>query len=343
MLAIQRTSLIGAAALAAVACSRTTPDTQWPPPPPSDGLPYLPFPEGSEEPGAASPEPAAGASGPKPIDASLPDAPPAALDRSAECKDKSCELKSWLPDPAFANGVPGGAASPAAIWSQRITAGSVLAVPRHHAIELVGVVLEGGVLLAADDGAAGRQLGKWDALRAPGAGVTLRASADGARLLLAIATGKATLAEALAHAKEKPWEVRWKKRPAPIATARLSDAKNHAWGGGAFHARIAFGGELQLPASLETLLASENAAIAEHDHPTWEHIAILEGKGTLTIAGAPHPVKPGALFHIPSGVKHAYAPAGSSRLLAVQIYTPSGPEQRFIKLAEEAAAKQAAE
>jgi mannose-6-phosphate isomerase-like protein (cupin superfamily) len=324
-----------------IACSSTVPESQYPPPAPRDGLPYIPFAEENEfsedaEPASAPAEPSA--KGPAAIDGALPDSPTLALDRKAACAQKQCELKAWLPDPAFAKSLPAGEPSPAAIWAQEISGGSTLVLPRHHALEVLAIVVGGGLLALGDDG-GGRKLAVWDAVRVPGAGVSLKADKDGAKLVLAVSSSKGTLAEALEHAKAKPWEVRWKKRPSAIASSSLKDAKDLAWGGGAFHARIAFGGEYQVPASLETLLAGADAAIAEHDHPGWEHIAVLEGAGTMKLGGANHPVSAGSIFHIPKGVRHAFAPSGSSRLLAVQIYTPSGPEQRFIKLAGEDKAK----
>ena len=84
----------------------------------------------------------------------------------------------------------------------------------------------------------------------------------------------------------------------------------------------------------ESLLTSADAAIPEHAHDDWEHIAILEGAGTMKVAGKNHPVTAGAVFDMPKGVKHSFTPSGKSRLLAVQLYTPSGAERRFVKLAE---------
>jgi mannose-6-phosphate isomerase-like protein (cupin superfamily) len=325
---------------ASVACSSTVPDTKYPPPPPSDGLPYIPFPEQDEFAfgDEATALPSATHERPAAVDGTLPDEPSVSLQRKAACTDKQCKLDGWLPDAAFAKSVPGAEPSPAALWSHELAAGSTLALPRHHALEVLAVVLRGSVLALGDDGGGGRKLGKWHALRAQGGGISLKADPGGAQLVMAVGSAKTTLAEALDHAKTKPWEVRWKKRPSPIASVDLKDAKNLSWGDGAFHARIAFGGEYEVPASLGTLISSPDAHIPEHDHPTWEHIAILEGSGKMQLAGADHRVSAGAVFHIPKGVKHAFTPSGSSRLVAVQIYTPSGPEQRFVKQASQAKA-----
>jgi mannose-6-phosphate isomerase-like protein (cupin superfamily) len=42
----------------------------------------------------------------------------------------------------------------------------------------------------------------------------------------------------------------------------------------------------------------------------------------------------GMVVAIPKGALHAWEPAGSKPLIALQIYVPPGPEQRFKKLAE---------
>jgi mannose-6-phosphate isomerase-like protein (cupin superfamily) len=332
---------LGALCLATTtACSRTAPESQWPPPGPRAGLPYIPLPSNDDdifglEQESEEPATPAATKGPSAIDAALPDSPMGALARKSECKDKQCVLKAWLPDPAFAKAAPGGEQAPAAVWAEKLAAGSTLVLPRNHELEVLAVVMSGKVLLAGDDGGAPKELGVWGAARAPGAGVTVRAQGGAAEVIFAVVTSKDTLADSFAHAKQKPWEVRWKKRQSPIASVSLKDAKDYAWGGGAFHARFAFGGtEQKLPSSLETLLASADASIPEHAHDDWEHIVILEGSGTMKVAGKDHPVAPGAVYDLPKGVKHSFSPSGKSRLLAVQLYTPSGAERRFVKLAE---------
>ena len=129
--------------------------------------------------------------------------------------------------------------------------------------------------------------------------------------------------------------MRWRKRPAPPESISLTSAPDLGWGGGMFHARIAFGGEgaAAKRASLEALLMAKGASIPEHDHPSWEHIAVLAGSGRFKLGGSDYPVKPGSIFHIPIGVRHSFAADAGSEVVAVQLYSPSGPEQRFVKLA----------
>ncbi|MEZ4224372.1 MAG: cupin domain-containing protein [Polyangiaceae bacterium] len=330
-------------ALLALSCSRTTPDTQWPPPGPPDGLPYIPLPQDdmfasdeAEEPAA----PSAASAGPSPLDPALPEAPKVSLSRAAKCDGKQCELRGFLPAAVLPTALPKAEPTPAVMWSQSIAKGSTLIIPRHHGLECFVVVLQGELLVSGDDGGGGQSLGAWAAARAPGCGVAMRAAAADVSAVLALASTKGNLDEPLAHAKAKPWEVRWKKRPAPLATFQFSKVDDLAWAGGAFHARIAVGNvEPALPASFGLLRASRDGSVPEHDHPTWEHIAILSGRGKMMMAGAAHEVAPGACFDIPVGVKHAFISSKSEPLLAVQMYTPSGPEARFVALAKAEAAK----
>src|SRR5258706_1351607 len=87
-------------ALAGLGCSKTTPDSQYPPP--VGVLPVAPLPEKSgfesktAAPAASPAQPTAGAA--KAIDGSLPASPPTALARSQKCADKQCRLGKYLPD-----------------------------------------------------------------------------------------------------------------------------------------------------------------------------------------------------------------------------------------------------
>ncbi len=300
----------------ASACSRTSPDTKYPPPGPSGGLPVLPMSlaeqgeEGDDDDDAA---PATHADSPAPtapaataIDAALPGTPAVSLERSAACTDKMCVLKTWLPDPGLATET-----ARAAVWSQSIKKGSMLVIPRHKDLVLLGV--------------------------APGDGLTLRADTGDATIVLAQATAKDSLGAALAESAKLPAMARWKTRPAKIAVADLGAAEDLSWTGGASHARIAFGSDASPVSSLEVLRMSANTAIPEHDHgPSEEHFAVLSGGGTLNLAGNAVSIKPGSVVHIPKDTKHAFSADGSGEVMAVQLYTPSGPEQRFKTLAGKA-------
>ena len=205
-----------------------------------------------------------------------------------------------------------------------------------------GEHLSGAVTASAEEGGYVKKLGVWDALRMSGAGCLLRAEAGPAKVLVAVVTSKKSLSESLERGKARGFEVRWRKRPAPPESISLTSAPDLGWGGGAFGARIAFGGEgpAAKRASVEALLMAKGASIPEHDHPSsWEHIAVLTGSGRFKLGGSDYSVKPGSIFHIPVGVRHSFAADAGAEVVAVQLYSPSGPEQRFVKLAAAESAK----
>ncbi|MBK7580377.1 MAG: AraC family ligand binding domain-containing protein [Myxococcales bacterium] len=332
-----RALLLISAGLTLIACSPTAPVSVWPPPGPRDGLPFIPLPEESDEPAEQSTPTQAEPAPAVVIDGSLPAAPPAALARTHACKDKQCKLTKVLPDPAFAKTATGGQDSPGTMWLEELGPGSIVTLPRDHELELFAVALAGDALGSGDDGGAVK-LETWGALRAPGLGISIKAGKEGAKLVLGVAAKNGTLATALERLEKKAFEVRWRKRPAPLAQVALGAAKDLSFAHGSIHARIAFGGEPPIPGSWAVLSSSKTAEIKLHDHPTWEHLAVLAGAGTMQLAGKDHAVEPGVVFDIAPGEKHGFVPSGSSGLLVIQMYTPSGPEQRFVKLAEAEAA-----
>ncbi len=332
-------SAIGLAAVTLLAaCSSTMPPSQYPPPGPRAGLPYIPFPQKSifdQVPAeSAEPEPAATAK-PSPIPGTLPDKPPAELSRQASCTKKICTLKTWLPDPAFARSVDGDKPAPTALWVESIKKGSTVVLPRNKQLDVLGVVLEGQVVANGDDGHGHHELGVWGALRAAGAGCTLRAKSD-AKVALAVVTDEPSLDAALAAAKAKPWKMRWHKRPGKLESVDFTKQKDLSWAGGAFHVRVAFGGagKAALRSGLELLLMSPDAPVPGHAHANaWETLGVLSGDASMELDGKSYPVKAGSVFQIPKGAKHSVTPGHGEKLLAIQLYTPSGPEQRFAKLA----------
>jgi quercetin dioxygenase-like cupin family protein len=83
-------------------------------------------------------------------------------------------------------------------------------------------------------------------------------------------------------------------------------------------------------ASLAVITAQPGMRIPAHVHEReTEMVLILEGTGTMTIDGEVHPFEPMTAVQIPPGVEHAVAFEGDVPVRALQVYTPSGPEQRF--------------
>jgi hypothetical protein len=195
-----------------------------------------------------------------------------------------------------------------------------------------------------EPGAKNMDLAGWGAFRAPGAGVAVVASEGPARVVLAIAGEGVPIAETAALLKDRKTlkKVAWNTRPAAIETVDLNTVSDLSWGKGAMHARIGFEGGR---ASFGILLASKDAPVAPHVHETsWEILAPLWAEGTAKRAFAAGsqemsdiPMSDGTVVAIAKGTLHAWVPGGKKPLLAVQMYLPPGPEQRFKKLATDAA------
>jgi quercetin dioxygenase-like cupin family protein len=84
--------------------------------------------------------------------------------------------------------------------------------------------------------------------------------------------------------------------------------------------------EQRLSATILSLPAG--AKVAEHVHAKeTELLYILEGAGTMTVAGTDVPVTATSVIQIPPNTKHAFV--ATAAVSAFQVYTPAGPEQRF--------------
>jgi mannose-6-phosphate isomerase-like protein (cupin superfamily) len=324
-------SLVVASLSLALLCGCKDPPPP-PPAPPASASTTPPPPSAS----APAPKP------PQPIDGALPDAAPHALDRRAEATKEGTTLAHLVPDevrPALSDGAP------AVIWEQAIGERASVIFPRDEMVEVLGVVLDGSVDLTAMEAApkATSVGGRWAAFRAPGGGVTLNGT-GGKAARLALVVASAEKGKSLgAHLEQRdrpgaPPSWNWKTRPRRIETAAFAERPDLAWGGGAYHARIGWEGDDRAAAVIDLLRFSPDAGVAEHDHPhEWEILAVLDGEGALVRrpAGAEQrvPVKAGTIVTIPAAQKHAWQPAGKAPFVAIQVYAPPGPEQRFKKLA----------
>jgi quercetin dioxygenase-like cupin family protein len=93
-------------------------------------------------------------------------------------------------------------------------------------------------------------------------------------------------------------------------------------------------GEVQLyldgqaaPFAVDRLCAKKGAAVPRHEHPTDEVVYLLSGRTRTELDGKPGREGPGDQLIIPRGTPHALTVVED--MCAVQIYAPSGPEQRF--------------
>ncbi|HVJ16493.1 MAG TPA: cupin domain-containing protein [Polyangiaceae bacterium] len=319
-------------------CSGTT-STGAPPPPPRQGLPTAPPTVSAETPAPEKkecscrlklkPSPAS-AEQPKPISGDLPKGP-FDLERRSACTTPVCKLDGFVPDAAFLQTTHEGKPAQGAVWLETIADGSAVELPSADEIDAVALVLEGSAEFGAGEAkktAKSEPLGTWQALKVPGSGYFIRARGGRTSVLMGVTARTGTLADAVKVAQQK-------KKPASTSRAfevgDLNTKTKLTWGGGAYHARIAFGTE-DTNASLTLIQAGANGTIAENSHDKeWEHIAILRGSGDMLLGNSKYPVRDGAMFQVPPGVVHGFQ-GGGQELAAVLVFSPSGPEGRFFQL-----------
>lgn len=87
-------------------------------------------------------------------------------------------------------------------------------------------------------------------------------------------------------------------------------------------------------AGLAVLTGDETMEVAAHVHDLADEVLYVEeGEGVLTLGERSVEVHPGSVLYIPHGIEHAFQPSGDVGFRAIQLYAPSGPEQRFRGLA----------
>lgn len=272
---------------------------------------------------------------------SLPEKLPAAFARQQSCEHGKCVLARWLPDPSYAESPFEEVSAQAAIWVHTLGRGAQLTVPPNAALELVVVCLS-GELEARDVNTSDAnpppavRLSPWTALRAAGAGTELECEAGGCRAMLALIAPNSTLASAVHGAPAAP------PRSFPLDVRTFQDATVAASNQGKNHVRVLFGGGATSPPppfSLSLLQNDGPVDIASHSHDTsWESLLVLEGHGDLELRGRSYPIAGGESLHIAPRVRHGYVARGPEPFVALQLYTPGGPEQRFLAPVEPAPA-----
>ena len=69
----------------------------------------------------------------------------------------------------------------------------------------------------------------------------------------------------------------------------------------------------------------------EHAHPdSEEFIHVVQGTGTARIAGQDMKIQPGDLIAIEKGEPHTFTNTGNDQLCLYWVYSPPGPEKRFL-------------
>lgn len=121
----------------------------------------------------------------------------------------------------------------------------------------------------------------------------------------------------------------------------LADVPWLSWSGGMFRAKLVFEGATAPRASLGVLVGAARGPVAEHVHEhSYELLTAIVADGMVRVLGATEGdlghhsvVRPGDPQVIAAGLRHAWIPAGTLPLVAVQAYAPAGPEQRFRAMA----------
>lgn len=129
-------------------------------------------------------------------------------------------------------------------------------------------------------------------------------------------------------------------RPTAAKVVRGAATPKLTWAGGTMNAwRDAYTtGLFPDPAQTSVKLylgrLEGTAPVAEHTHPTsWEILAAIEASGTFSLDGKESRLGPRQVVVVPPGVKHAWKPDPGTKLVAIQMYAPPGPEERFVTLA----------
>lgn len=100
--------------------------------------------------------------------------------------------------------------------------------------------------------------------------------------------------------------------------------------GGALQVKIHLDAPETTWASLGTLEGSPKLEVPEHIHERSAEVLWFEsGSGTMLLGQRSIPIAPGTFVYVPRATVHGFIPDGTQPLSAYQVYTPSGPEQRF--------------
>lgn len=132
--------------------------------------------------------------------------------------------------------------------------------------------------------------------------------------------------------------------PAAKVVVRGTAAPNLAWAGGAMSAHLDVSAPSKAAPEIYLGRLEGTAGVAEHDHPTsWEILAAVDAKGTFVLDGTEGRLAARQIVVVPPGAKHAWKPEPGSKLVAIQMYAPPGPELRFgaLAAADRAAVKDA--
>lgn len=120
-----------------------------------------------------------------------------------------------------------------------------------------------------------------------------------------------------------------KKGEPEVTVVRLADATSYP-GPGRVATILVEPPAARGAASVGLLRLDAGVKVPAHVHAKeTEALYVLDGGGTMTIAGTTVPVTATSVIQVPAGVEHAFEATAATA--AIQLYTPAGPEQRFKK------------
>ncbi|MFW2389321.1 MAG: cupin domain-containing protein [Polyangiales bacterium] len=123
--------------------------------------------------------------------------------------------------------------------------------------------------------------------------------------------------------------------PEPSATFRLSDPADsgpfmHAENRLAVMIYLDAGSAARPVPSLGALDGDPTLNVPEHIHETSAEVLwFQDGSGAMRVGDDTRPIRPGTFVYVPPNTIHGFEPDGTRPVFAYQVYTPSGPEQRF--------------
>lgn len=117
-------------------------------------------------------------------------------------------------------------------------------------------------------------------------------------------------------------------------TRSVAAVPAHPISSGKGTASILFGSaEGATEGAMTLLVLQPGAAVPEHVHESSvELLYVISGEAEMTVDGKVLRVGSETAVRIPKGARHSARVAGEAPLRGLQVYTPGGPEQRFVTL-----------
>jgi mannose-6-phosphate isomerase-like protein (cupin superfamily) len=118
----------------------------------------------------------------------------------------------------------------------------------------------------------------------------------------------------------------------PLRSASVRSTQEYAAFSGSLRVRILLDEDSAgaRHGALSVLDGDPELTIPEHRHEDAAEVLLIEdGSGMMRIGEREVAVRPGMALYVPRGALHDFRSDGTRPLRAIQVHTPSGPEQRF--------------